>query len=93
MCHHPSITIEIIFRFQPVYHNVNKSPTSWIKTHQITATGITPHRPNNFNYQNFNDYTFINLYLYYLHNFYRNYNFNSSGVMVTQLTTFVRLYS
>ena len=73
---------------QPVYHNVNKSHTRWIKTHDITSSDISHHRPNNFNSQDFNDYPFIKLYLYDLYNFNRNYNFNCSGVMVTQLTTF-----
>jgi hypothetical protein len=31
-------------QFQPVYHTVYTSPTSWIKTHHITASSITPQR-------------------------------------------------
>jgi hypothetical protein len=75
-----------------VLTNINTSPTRSIKTQHITASVITPHRPNNFKTQGFcND--LFNPYLYYLHNFNRNYICNCNGVMVTQLTKFVRLYS
>jgi len=30
-----------------------------IKTHHITASVITPHRPNNFNSQDFNNYPLL----------------------------------
>ena len=43
---------------QPINHTVNTAPTRWIKTHHITASVITPHRLNNINCQDFNNYPF-----------------------------------
>jgi hypothetical protein len=63
---------------QPGYQTVYTSPTRWIKTHCVTAPGITPRRPNIFDSQYFNIYPFFNLHLYYVHNF--NWNmFNCDG--------------
>ena len=70
---------------QPINHTVNTSPRLWIKTRHITASVITPHKLNNLNCQDFNDYPFLT----YIFN--QNYNFNCYGVMATQLTTTVRL--
>ena len=44
---------------QSVCHNINTSPTRRIKTHHITVSVITPHRPNNFKSQDFNNYPFL----------------------------------
>jgi hypothetical protein len=47
--------------FWPVFRPsaANTSPIPWIKTHHITASVITPHRPNNFNSQNFNNHPLV----------------------------------
>jgi hypothetical protein len=79
--------------FQLVYHIINTSPTSGIKTYHTTASIITLHSPNNFNSQDFNNVRIFNLYLYYLHDFNQYYNFNYYGDLMTQLTQFVHLYS
>jgi hypothetical protein len=50
----------MIFYLQcTVYHNVNTSTIRWIEAHHITASSITPHRPNNFHSQDFNYYPFL----------------------------------
>jgi hypothetical protein len=45
--------------FQPVFHTINKSPTSCIKAYNVAASDITPHRLNDFKYQDLNNHPFL----------------------------------
>jgi len=50
-----------------VYHTMYTSPACWIKTHHIIASSITPHRVNNFNFQDFKHYPFLTcIYITYI---------------------------
>lgn len=56
-----------INQIQPVHHNINTSPTRWLKTHHITVSVITPHRSNNFKPQDFNNYPLLTcVYVIYI---------------------------
>jgi len=56
-------------------------------------TSNTPHRLNNFNSQDFNHYLLTYIFISYIILTEMIVIFNCYGVMVTQLTTFVHLYS
>jgi len=74
--------------------DVHTSCSCWIKTHYITASSITPHRLNNFNPQDFKHYPLVtSIYIAYVILNEIIIIFNCYGVTVTQLTTFVSLYS
>jgi hypothetical protein len=45
--------------FQPVFHTFNKSPTRCIKAYNIAASDITPHRLNDFKYQDLKNHPFL----------------------------------
>jgi hypothetical protein len=74
-----------VYRTQPIYHTVKTSPT------RITASSVNTHVRNYFKSQDFNHYQLLT-YIY-IYNYNRNYNFNCYGVIVTQLNTFICLYS
>jgi hypothetical protein len=53
-------------KYYYAYHNINIIYTL-IKTHHIIASVITPHRPSNFNSQDFNNYPSITcIYITYI---------------------------
>jgi hypothetical protein len=48
---------------QPVHRTVHTSPTRYIKTDHITKSSVTPHRPNNFNSEDFNHWPFYPIFV------------------------------
>jgi hypothetical protein len=82
------------FSHQPIHHTLYTSPTRWINTHHTTTSSITLHTLHNFNSQDFNHYPFLTyIYITYIILTEIIIIFNCCGVMTTQLTTFVTLYS